>query len=77
MSKKIKLIWDFRGPSALQTAEHHAIHLNEYLNLENYVLQLTGFESIDEFSDEFPDTMIVNGVWFSKVVSSSSFLLIM
>ncbi|MEY2703441.1 MAG: hypothetical protein RLY43_2080 [Bacteroidota bacterium] len=49
MSKKIKLIWDFRGPSALQTAEHHAIHLNEYLNLENYVLQLTGFESIDEF----------------------------
>ena len=36
MSKKIKLIWDFRGPSALQTAEHHALHLNEYLNLENY-----------------------------------------
>jgi len=49
MSKKIKLIWDFRGPSALQTAQHHAIHLNEYLIIENYSLNLTGFETIDEF----------------------------
>jgi len=49
MSKKIKLIWDFRGPSALHTAQHHAIHLNEYLIIENYSLKLTGFETIDEF----------------------------
>jgi len=28
--KLIKLIWDFRGPAALQTAKHHVIHLKEY-----------------------------------------------
>ena len=28
--RKLKLIWDFRGPVANQTAEHHAIHLKEY-----------------------------------------------
>ena len=34
MNRKIKLIWDFRGPSAQKTAEHHAIHLKEYSTLE-------------------------------------------
>ena len=28
--RKLKLIWDFRGPDALKTAEHHEIHLKEY-----------------------------------------------
>jgi hypothetical protein len=28
--KKIKLIWDFFGEDALETAKHHAIHLEEY-----------------------------------------------
>ena len=26
-NRKIKLIWDFRGPDAQATAEHHTIHL--------------------------------------------------
>ena len=30
MNQKIKLIWDFRGPDALQIAKHHVIHLEEY-----------------------------------------------
>lgn len=30
MSKKIKLLWDFRGPEASKIAEHHCIHLREY-----------------------------------------------
>ena len=30
MSRKIKLIWDFRGEAAAKTAEHHDIHLKEY-----------------------------------------------
>ena len=34
MSRKIKLIWDFRGPNAQKTAEHHCIHLNEFSTLE-------------------------------------------
>ena len=34
MSRKIKLIWDFRGPNGLKTAEHHCIHLNEFAKIE-------------------------------------------
>jgi hypothetical protein len=28
--KKIKLIWEFFGDDALETAKHHAVHLEEY-----------------------------------------------
>jgi hypothetical protein len=48
MSRKIKLIWDFRGEAATKTAEHHVIHLNEYLEKEKYSLKKTGFEIINE-----------------------------
>lgn len=30
MIRKIKLIWDFRGFDAKETARHHAIHLKEF-----------------------------------------------
>lgn len=29
MEKKLKLIWDFRGPQSLETARHFEIHLRE------------------------------------------------
>ncbi len=32
---KVKLIWDFRGPAAKRTAEHHCVHLKEFIALEN------------------------------------------
>jgi len=35
MSDRLKLIWDFRGPDAKHIAEHHAIHLREYVDAEN------------------------------------------
>ncbi len=35
MSRKIKLLWDFRGPDALETAKHHTVHLKEFATLEN------------------------------------------
>ena len=35
MSRKIKLIWDFRGPDALETAKHHTIHLKEFAAKED------------------------------------------
>ncbi len=35
MSRKIKLLWDFRGPDAKETAKHHTIHLKEFATLEN------------------------------------------
>jgi hypothetical protein len=46
--RKIKLIWDFRGPSAKKTAEHHEVHLREYVIIEKLPLNITGFETINE-----------------------------
>lgn len=46
--RKIKLIWDFRGEAASKTAEHHEIHLKEYLETEKYVLKITGFEILND-----------------------------
>ena len=46
--RKIKLIWDFRGPAAAKTAEHHEIHLKEYIAIENLPLNITGFEVLND-----------------------------
>ncbi|CAM3113071.1 hypothetical protein [Flavobacterium frigoris] len=43
MSRQIKLIWDFRGPASAKTAEHHEIHLKEYIAIEKLPLNITGF----------------------------------
>ncbi len=48
MARKIKLIWDFRGAVAAKTAEHHEIHLKEYIQTEKLPLNITGFQIIDE-----------------------------
>lgn len=34
MIKKIKLLWDFRGYDAEETAKHHTIHLKEFAEKE-------------------------------------------
>lgn len=44
MSRKIKLIWDFRGSTAAKIAEHHEIHLKEFIEAEKLELNITGFE---------------------------------
>lgn len=48
MSKKIKLIWDFRGSTSAKTAEHHEIHLKQYIAIEKLELNITGFETFGE-----------------------------
>lgn len=48
MSRKIKLIWEFRGPAAAKTAEHHEIHLKEFIAAEKFDLNITGFEVFGE-----------------------------
>ncbi len=48
MSRKIKLIWDFRGPASVKTAEHHEIHLKEFIAIEKISLNITGFEILNE-----------------------------
>ncbi|KRP28453.1 MAG: hypothetical protein ABS28_07530, partial [Cryomorphaceae bacterium BACL22 MAG-120619-bin32] len=34
MNRKIKLLWDFRGEDASETAKHHTNHLKEFATLE-------------------------------------------
>jgi hypothetical protein len=46
--RQIKLIWDFRGPVATKTAEHHEIHLKEYIAIEKLCINITGFEIKNE-----------------------------
>jgi hypothetical protein len=48
LPKKIKLIWDFRGPASAKTAEHHEIHLKQYILAENLSPNITGFETFGE-----------------------------
>ncbi len=48
MSRKIKLIWDFRGSTAAKIAEHHEVHLKEYIASEKLELNITGFEILND-----------------------------
>ena len=46
--RKVKLIWDFRGDASAKTAEHHEIHLKEFIISEKLSLNITGFEVMNE-----------------------------
>jgi hypothetical protein len=48
MSRLIKLIWDFRGEASAKTAEHHEIHLKEYIAIKKLPISITGFEVKNE-----------------------------
>ncbi|SDM59166.1 hypothetical protein [Kriegella aquimaris] len=47
-NRKIKLIWDFRGIAARNTAEHHEKHLKEFIAIEQMELNITGFQHVSE-----------------------------
>ena len=44
--RNLKLIWDFYGPDALKIAEHHEIHLKEYIHEQNLITNITGCDSL-------------------------------
>ncbi len=46
--RKIKLIWDFRGETGLKIAEHHSMHLKEYVELNDVNYLKVGYESKNE-----------------------------
>ena len=46
--RKLKLIWDFHGPDAHKIAEHHEIHLKQYIAIEKFEITLTGVETLNE-----------------------------
>lgn len=47
-TKKIKLIWDFRGLAAEKTAEHHEKHLIDYIVAERLNLNITGIKLVND-----------------------------
>lgn len=47
--RQLKLIWDFRGPDALKIAQHHEIHLKDYITLEKLDISITGCEVVNNF----------------------------
>jgi hypothetical protein len=50
VNRKIKLIWDFRGNDALPTAQHHAVHLKEYIEkTQDSTILNSGYETLGEF----------------------------
>lgn len=49
MTDRIKLIWDFKGEVALNTAKHHQIHLDEFVAIEKIPNTNSGFEQLSEF----------------------------
>lgn len=48
LERNIKLIWDFRGPASAKTAEHHEIHLKEFIIAEKHDFEITGFEVLHD-----------------------------
>ncbi len=47
--ESVKLIWEFRGPNAKPTAEHHVVHLKEFVEAEKLEHTLCDSETISEF----------------------------
>ena len=48
LERKIKLIWDFRGPEALEIAKHHVIHLEEFAVKDELFFFETDIEPVNE-----------------------------
>lgn len=48
LDRKIKLIWDFKGPASQQTAEHYVIHLKEYVENEELKYNIVDYQQVNE-----------------------------
>ena len=42
---KVKLIWKFYGPDSVKTANHHLIHLKDFIEESNVVLFGNGVDT--------------------------------
>lgn len=45
--RKLKLIWDFKGPDAELTAKHHLTHLREYIKSHDLDAIASGVEHVN------------------------------
>jgi len=48
LDRKIKLIWDFRGPEAVEIAKHHVVHLKEFALKESLDYTESDIEPVSE-----------------------------
>lgn len=48
IERKLKLIWDFRGPAGKVTAQRHAHHLEEFIENKSLPLKIYGHEEISD-----------------------------
>lgn len=46
--RRLKLIWDFKGPAGAQTALHHEVHLKEYAITKALSQPITGVINLSE-----------------------------
>jgi len=46
--RKLKLIWDFRGPNAARIAEHHEVHLKDYIRIKKIEDTFSSIETIND-----------------------------
>ncbi|MEE9349663.1 MAG: hypothetical protein V3U80_06415 [Flavobacteriaceae bacterium] len=54
MNRKIRLIWEFRGPDSLGIAKHHVIHLQEFAKMENLAFyEVNTIEHSNYFNSAF------------------------
>ncbi len=44
----VPIVIGIRGPDALKIAEHHVLHLKEYIVIQQTDLDITGFEQITD-----------------------------
>ncbi len=47
MNRKIKLIWDFKGPDGLETAKHHCVHLKEFAQIDNLPFDEVNYKELN------------------------------
>ncbi|CAM1347253.1 hypothetical protein [Tenacibaculum halocynthiae] len=48
MDRKIKLIWDFKGPDGLETAKHHCVHLKEFAQIDSLNYHEVGYNQLND-----------------------------
>lgn len=60
--KKIKIVWDFYGDKSLKTAEHHVVHLLEYMDKNKISVLGSGVESGADFHHMAYVTLTENDV---------------
>ncbi len=46
--RTLRIVWEFRGPGAQKTAEHHKVHLLDYLEREKVTVEECEVENHSE-----------------------------